>query len=318
MKYSKVTLVCEEMEKYEQFKDDLNLLDIGEEQELTKRYVTGKYKKKAKLMHPDKLGGKKEDFQDLYNAYCRLLEYIEDNQTKEAYEEEEEDYETEFFKKHNVLKECTSSFVLYIQNELADRWQKVLEKHLTMHSCDKCRIIFKTGDITVTLYVKPKKDPKSKVHIQGKSQKRNLEFIMEKLSMFYFEVCVLDVDVPKAIVLKDMQRSHCVKCGKFFTNKRGLKQHVAKMHTNILKKPVPTKSIPLNNPVTLEEVSENISFTKSTIIVTANPGGNDVLSPLRKKNKLDSSYQENINDIEIIQSLVSEVLDTVPDSVDKN
>ena len=201
------------MAKYEQFKDDLNLLDIGEEQELTKRYVTGKYKKKAKLMHPDKLGGKKEDFQDLYNAYCRLLDYIEDNQNKEAYEEEEEDYETEFFKKHNVLKECTSSFVLYIQNELAVRWQKVLEKHLTMHSSDKCRIIFKTGDITVTLYVKPKKDPRSKVHIQGKSQKRNLEFIMEKLSMFYFEVCVLDVS--KAIVLKDIQRSHCVKCGKF-------------------------------------------------------------------------------------------------------
>ena len=157
------------MEKYVQFEDDLKLLDISEEQELTERYVTGRYKKRAKLLHPDKLGGKKKDFQELYAAYCRLIEYIEENQTKEAYEEEDDDYETEFFKKHNVLKECTSSFVLYIQNELADRWQKGLEKHLTMHSCDKCRVIFKTGDITLTLYVKPKKDPRSKVHIQGKS-----------------------------------------------------------------------------------------------------------------------------------------------------
>ena len=121
---------------------------------------------------------------------------------------------------------------------MAERWQNVLEKHLTVHSIDKCRVIFKNGDITITLYVKPKKDPRSKIHIQGKSQKKNLEFIMERLSMFYFEVSVIEVDASKAIILKDLQRSHCIKCGKFFTNKRGLKQHVVKMHNkmNILKK----------------------------------------------------------------------------------
>ena len=116
------------MDHYEQFKDDLKMLEIGEDQNLTKRYVTGKYKKMAKIMHPDK-GGTKNDFQELQNAYNRIIKYIEEHQNKEAYEEEENDYKTEFFKKHNILKECTSSFVLYIQNELALRWQKVLVKH---------------------------------------------------------------------------------------------------------------------------------------------------------------------------------------------
>ena len=104
------------MGRYDTFKDDLKKLDISEDQELTKRYVTGKYKKMAKILHPDKAGGTDEDFQELQQAYGRLIDYIEENQNREAYEEEERDYETEFFKKHNFLKECTSSFVLYIEN----------------------------------------------------------------------------------------------------------------------------------------------------------------------------------------------------------
>ena len=69
--------------------------------------------------------------------------------------------------------------------------------------------------------MKPKKDPRSKLHIQGKNQKKNLEFIMEKLAMFYFEVCVLDENISKAIVLKDLQRAHCLECGKIFVNRSG-------------------------------------------------------------------------------------------------
>ena len=91
----------------EQFKSDLETLDISENQVLTKSYVTSKYKKMAKIVHPDKAGGSTVDFQELKNAYCRIIDYIETNQNKEAYEEEDNDYETEFFKKHNVLKECT-------------------------------------------------------------------------------------------------------------------------------------------------------------------------------------------------------------------
>ena len=77
-------------------------------------------------------------------------------QVKEAYEDVDLDFETEFFMKHNFMKECTSSYVVYIQDALVDRGKKVLERHLKFHKGDKCRVIFKTGEITLTLYIKPK------------------------------------------------------------------------------------------------------------------------------------------------------------------
>ena len=169
----------------EPIKDDLNTMNIDDNQELTKRYVTSKYKKLAKERHPDKEGGTKVAFQELQNAYRRIIQFIEDKERHEASEDVVVDFETEFFKKHNIVKECTASFVIYIQDEYVDRWRKVLERHIVVHRPDKGRIIFKTSTITVTLYMKPKKDPRSKLHIQSGDQNKNLEFILDSLSLFY-------------------------------------------------------------------------------------------------------------------------------------
>ena len=140
-------------------KDDLMIMNIDDSQELTKHHVTAQYKKLAKQRHPDKNGGTKEAFQELQNAYKRIIKFIEDREQND--EDIIEDYETEFFKRHNIMKECTSSFVVYIQNDYVDRWRKVLEKHLKVHKTDKYRVILKTGIFTITLYEKPKKDPRS-------------------------------------------------------------------------------------------------------------------------------------------------------------
>ena len=92
--------------------------------------------------------------------------------------------------KHNIVKECTSSIVIYIQDAFVQNWRQVLEKHLKVHREEKSKVILKTGLITITLYEKPKKDPRSKLHIQSGDQKRNFEFVFDSLSMFYREVCV--------------------------------------------------------------------------------------------------------------------------------
>ena len=150
---------------YDQLRDDLEILEIGDEQNLTKKYVTSKYKRLAKLRHPDKEGGTTSAFQALLNAYRRIINYIEGEKVKEAFEEEDEgDFETQFIMKHNFTKECSSSFVVYIQDRFVDRWKRVFERHMKLHKSDKCRVIFKTGSITLTLYDKPKKDPRSKLH----------------------------------------------------------------------------------------------------------------------------------------------------------
>ena len=132
--------------------------------------------------------------------------------------------------KNNVTKEYTSSCVVYIQDKMANKWRKVLEKHLTFHKMDKIRVIFKDGTVTVTLYIKPKKDPRSKIHVQSGSQERNLAFIMDKLSSFYHEVVASHNDVMTVKEVRNMEKALCGQCGKHFSNKKGVKQHIMRMH----------------------------------------------------------------------------------------
>ena len=159
-----------------QIKDDLVIMDIKEEQILTKDYVTSKYKKLAKIRHPDKEGGNTGEFQVLFNAYRRIIKYLDDMENTEPFEDKERDFETEFFTKHNFMKECTASYVVYIEDEFVERWRMILEKHISTKKIEKGRAIFKTGVITITLYERPKKDPRSKLHIQSGDQEKNLNF----------------------------------------------------------------------------------------------------------------------------------------------
>ena len=95
-----------------QLKKDLETLSIETWDNLTIRFVTLKYKRLAKERHPDREGGDKSEFQDLQNAYKRVIAYLEETMDVE---ETDIDFEKEFFTKHNIMKECTSSFVVYIQ-----------------------------------------------------------------------------------------------------------------------------------------------------------------------------------------------------------
>ena len=181
-----------------QIKEDLLVLDIDISQEITKAYVTAKFRKLAKVRHPDKEGGNTGDFQVLKNSYEKIIKFIEETSNQE----DDQDVETDFFMKNNFMKECTASYIVYIQDNLADEWQNVLERHLGIHKVDNIKVIFKNGEITITLYKKPKKDPRSKLHIQSKNQAKNLDFILDSLSKFYFEVCKMRNNQPVAISYK--------------------------------------------------------------------------------------------------------------------
>jgi hypothetical protein len=64
----------------EQLKEDFKTLKIDEDQTLTVKYVTEKYKNLAKIFHPDREGGNTGEFQLLLNAYRRVVQHIEDSQ----------------------------------------------------------------------------------------------------------------------------------------------------------------------------------------------------------------------------------------------
>ena len=215
----------------EQFEKDLEVLGIDKANtaSLTIKIVTSHYKKKAKLKHPDtaKDGSSNESFQELQSAYRRVIETLDTHENKET---GEHDLETEFFMKNNLVKECFSSFVIYVEEHLIQGWKYVFDKNLKTHDVSEIRTIYKTGYITVTLYLKPKRDPRSKVHIQGRDQNENMEFIVEKLASFYREVRHLAVkELPAPVRMFD--KATCGQCGKQFVNKGGLKRHVIRMHS---------------------------------------------------------------------------------------
>ena len=133
--------------KMNQLKNDLELLCIEENAVLTVKFVTAKYRKLAKQKHPDRDGGITNDFQELQNAYRRVIKYLEEHDEDGT---EIDDYEKDFFMKNNLMKECTSSFVIYIQDNLVNNWKKVFERHLVIHKEEKGRIILKTGVITIS------------------------------------------------------------------------------------------------------------------------------------------------------------------------
>ena len=111
----------------DKIKEELIVLRIDISQELSKNYVTSKFRKLAKERHPDKKGGNKEEFQVLKAAYDKIIKFMEELEEHK----DDEDLDTEFFMRNNFMKECTSSFVVYIQESLVDEWQKVLEKQNT-------------------------------------------------------------------------------------------------------------------------------------------------------------------------------------------
>ena len=116
------------MNTREQFEKDLETLKIERDEncKISKKFVTTKYKILAKVTHPDKPGGVKEVFQEILDAYRRIIKYIEDEENDDS----EADFEAEFFKRHNFMKRCSSSYVVYIQEQYTDSWQKILEKHI--------------------------------------------------------------------------------------------------------------------------------------------------------------------------------------------
>ena len=132
---------------------------------------------------------------------------------------------------------------------MSEKWKETLLKHLIIHRIDAGRLILKHGTITVTLYIKPKVDQRSKLHIQGKDQQSNLSFIMDNLSMFYKEVCNFGEKVISAKSIMQTQKCICPKCGKVLMNKKGVKTHILRMHLNKSKK--------------IEDVTESLG-TKTT------------------------------------------------------
>ena len=102
-----------------------------------------KYRKKTREFHPDKFANASETekkdktakFQELNNAYKRIMNYVLENNKKspddavnDTGDDDEETFMKENFGHFNFPRENNGSFTVIIQHYDADIWQKCLEE----------------------------------------------------------------------------------------------------------------------------------------------------------------------------------------------
>ena len=142
---------------------------------LCKKEVISRYRKLAKLNHPDKHVGASEAekealnaaFQEMHSIYDRIIDYIDNVRDDDL---SEDNFSIDFFRKNNFPKQKKSSTIVVLENEFASEWEDIMSesfgegKPLANGVSGK---IFKKDGFTITLYLMPKSDGKTKVHIQG-------------------------------------------------------------------------------------------------------------------------------------------------------
>ena len=113
----------------EQYESELKNLEIQENEELTVKLVTRKFKKKALRVHSDKTGSENdEEFKQLLNDYNRVKEAINEI-TKDANQEDcDKSNLQHFFDKHNFAKEFSQSWTIFVEKNKVEDWKKELNK----------------------------------------------------------------------------------------------------------------------------------------------------------------------------------------------
>ena len=199
----------------------LNILKLEGKslEELSIRDVIQAYRKLAKNLHPDKSGyASKEEFQDLGEAYEHILKLVVegtkrngDTGVKRNEKEKQEDEETEEkfvkdnFHNFNFPTEKEGSFVVVLENDLADAWDecfkdiygepKVNRTRTGTETSRLWRIVYQGCELTIHLYKKPKTTKISKFLVQGGNHVKKYFFVFTELPLIYKKVC--ERKIPK-------------------------------------------------------------------------------------------------------------------------
>jgi curved DNA-binding protein CbpA len=135
-------------------KKDLLILELEEKEldEVTIKDVIKAYRKKALRVHPDKAGKESTAaFQELNNSYERVLKYLvenydsSENDVSTENEDEDEKFTKENFHSFNFPKEKEKSFVVQVQNDLADAWSECFQKKYGIPTINKTNNGVETG-----------------------------------------------------------------------------------------------------------------------------------------------------------------------------
>ena len=110
-------------------KKELKNLGVEEEEALTVKLVTKKFKKKALKVHSDKThNNDDEEFKELLNDYHKVKDAINEISNSAAEEDDEKTDLQNFFEKHNFAKEFSQSWTIYIEKDKVDEWKKEMSR----------------------------------------------------------------------------------------------------------------------------------------------------------------------------------------------
>ena len=95
---------------------ELKNLEISNVEDISKRIVTTKFRRKALLVHSDKTRKDDEEFKELLNDYRKVMDALDLIENDEDNSDVKTDLQ-EFFKNHNLVKEFSQSWTIFIEKE---------------------------------------------------------------------------------------------------------------------------------------------------------------------------------------------------------
>ena len=297
-----------------QLKQDLATLEIKDGTNLSSKFLTLKYKKLAKIHHPDKKGGDKEAFQKLQNAFNRLTAMLDDGHCSDS----EDDFEKEFFRTSNFPLEKKNCFVVILENKRSNYWEYVLKD---LYGAEKILntggIQFKFESMALSFYNKPKKDNKTKVLIQGKNKDAIIEYVFETMPKIYRRV----IEMGKVTELQNEKKDiSCDNCDYKTKDIPIMQEHIELEHLVPYRKKIQQKlisaykcdecnfSVPTRSSLRTHVNSKHKKQKQSSILRI--DCGDDILiiSPIKKK-------EETANEVQlVVNQLFEEILCKVCDS----
>ena len=202
---------------------------------LKMKTLNSQMRKLALLKHPDKPGGKKEDFQELMNAYENLGKIIEETVPEDT-KDHEEVIARKTFKDVNFTTENINSITINIETKMVKYWEKVLTEKLGepidrnkgqsgnnngkqwVDGSLNLEMENKTAKVYITLWLKEKKE-KSTMLIQAERSCHflNISYVTNTLPKLFDEALLYFENDNPGLVAKKPGKNKSVKSPKIRT-----------------------------------------------------------------------------------------------------
>ena len=221
---------------------ELENLEIENTDDLTERYISKKFKRKALKVHSDKTrSNDDEEFKELLSDYERVLKAFREMNI-EANEGGEKDDLQNFFEKNNFAQEFSQSWTVFIEKEKVAAWKQELNKafpdpKMLQGNGVQYRALVGLKFVYITLY----DVAIPKMNIQG-NHTCIRTFVLNNLPELYKKVTemsdtiysVPEIPINARIKLSAETIFTCDVCGKTYVRKALFRKHILTKHTNTI------------------------------------------------------------------------------------